>query len=60
MNSQTQLIKTALINATSIYYDYLESNNLGCEQLQILSINIDAAVIKFLIKAKIEIGRAHV
>lgn len=53
MNSQTQLIKTALINATSIYYDYLESNNLGCEQLQILSVNIDAAVIKFLIKAKI-------
>lgn len=52
MNQQTELTKTALTNATSIYYEYLEQNNLGCEQLQILRINIDSSIIKFFIKAK--------
>ncbi|MGX2972767.1 AAA domain-containing protein [Helicobacter sp. T3_23-1059] len=52
MNQQTQLTKTALTNATTIYYEYLEQNNLGCEQLQILRTNIDSSVIKFFIKAK--------
>ena len=52
MSHQTQLTKTALTNATTIYYEYLEQNNLGCEQLQILRTNIDSSVIKFFIKAK--------
>lgn len=47
-----EITKTALINATSIYYEYLQNHNLGCEQLQILGINIQEAVIKFFIKAK--------
>lgn len=47
-----EITKTALINATSIYYEYLQNHNLGCEQLQILGINIQEAIIKFFIKAK--------
>ena len=47
-----EITKTALINATSIYYEYLQNHNLGCEQLQILSINIQESIIKFFIKAK--------
>ena len=47
-----EITKTALINATSIYYEYLQAHNLGCEQLQILGINIQESIIKFLIKAK--------
>lgn len=47
-----EITKTALINATSIYYEYLQNHNLGCEQLQILGINIQESIIKFFIKAK--------
>lgn len=47
-----EITKTALINATSIYYEYLQNHNLGCEQLQILGINIQETIIKFFIKAK--------
>lgn len=47
-----EITKAALINATSIYYEYLQNHNLGCEQLQILGINIQEAIIKFFIKAK--------
>lgn len=47
-----EITKTALINATSTYYEYLQNHNLGCEQLQILGINIQESIIKFFIKAK--------
>lgn len=45
-------IKAAALHATSIYYDYLDSHNLGCEQIQILSFHIDDNVLRFHIKAK--------
>ncbi|OBV30055.1 hypothetical protein BKN38_06535 [Helicobacter sp. CLO-3] len=45
-------IKAAALHATSIYYDYLDSHNLGCEQIQILSFHIDDNVLHFHIKAK--------
>lgn len=44
--------KNAVLNAATVYYEYLASNNLGCEQLQILQLQIDENILNFFIKTR--------